>query len=401
MPRSRQTKCPTQSSEDDDAISPKQWSRRTYLTAVGTAGLAAISGCSIQNTEVTDQDTENTDGPDSSITEKWRFDNGGRGSPAVAGNAVYVLGQDNTVYALDTADGTKQWTFQTGEADIEFRRPAYPSPTVADGMVYTGSLDGNVYALNASDGTEQWTFETENKVSSSPAVVDGTLYVGGEDSNVYALDVTDGTEQWSFETEDSIYSSPTVADGTIYISGFDGYVYALNAVDGTEQWRDKMGREMVSSPTVVDNTVYIGNNAGIVHALNTADGTVQWEHDVSLGHTEIEPSPAVLDGMVYIGTSDGSVYALDATDGTEQWHFEVEDAISSSPVAVNDTVYVGVSREADVEDVVEEVGDVYSLSAANGEIQWRFLKVSPVRTAPAVADGTVYVNAGSVYALPS
>lgn len=120
MPRSRQTKRPIQSSESDDGVASEQWSRRAYLTAAGTAGLAALSGCSNQNAENTDapnQDEENTDAPSNgpTITEKWRFDVGGWSSPAVADNTVSLMNQDGTVYTLDTADGTKQWTFQTGE----------------------------------------------------------------------------------------------------------------------------------------------------------------------------------------------------------------------------------------------------------------------------------------------
>lgn len=51
------------------------------------------------------------------------------------------------------------------------------SPAVADGVVYIGSADGNVYALNAVNGTKVWSFETGNPVTSSPAISGGIVYV--------------------------------------------------------------------------------------------------------------------------------------------------------------------------------------------------------------------------------
>jgi len=58
---------------------------------------------------------------------------------------------------------------------------------VVDGTVYVGTNEENVYALDTSDGSEQWTFETGDAVHSSPAVVGGTVYVGDFSGSLYAL----------------------------------------------------------------------------------------------------------------------------------------------------------------------------------------------------------------------
>jgi hypothetical protein len=58
------------------------------------------------------------------------------------------------------------------------------SPAVVGGTVYIGSGDGNVYALDPADGSERWSYDTGGEepvyddVISSPAVVNGTVYVG-------------------------------------------------------------------------------------------------------------------------------------------------------------------------------------------------------------------------------
>ena len=48
-------------------------------------------------------------------------------------------------------------------------------------------MDDLVYAIDAADGSERWSFETGGSVECSPAVVNGTVYVGSRDTQIYAL----------------------------------------------------------------------------------------------------------------------------------------------------------------------------------------------------------------------
>jgi outer membrane protein assembly factor BamB len=62
------------------------------------------------------------------------------------------------------------------------------SPAVTDSAVYFGSNDGNVYAVDRADGTKLWQYQTGDTVLSSPAVADGSVYVGSFDGNLYAFE---------------------------------------------------------------------------------------------------------------------------------------------------------------------------------------------------------------------
>lgn len=70
----------------------------------------------------------------------------------------------------------------------------------------------------------------------------------------------------------------------------------------------------------------------------------------------VRSSPVIADGTLYIGSNDGFLYALDAVNGTEQWRFETGGRITGAAAVANGSVYVG---SAD--------GYVYAIDAASGE----------------------------------
>jgi outer membrane protein assembly factor BamB/tetratricopeptide (TPR) repeat protein len=72
------------------------------------------------------------------------------------------------------------------------------------------------------------------------------------------------------------------------------------------------------------------------------------------------------------------------------WYVQTEDKVSSSPIAVDDTVYVGSDDK-----------NVYAISADNGKINWTFKTGSWVSTSPAFYNNKIYIGSrdGKVYSL--
>ena len=85
---------------------------------------------------------------------------------------------------------------------------------MVDGVVYFGASDCNVYALNAADGTKLWSYKTGDYVESSPAVSDGVVYIGSNDGNLYALRTSNGHKLWSSPIDG--VGSPVVVNGAVY-----------------------------------------------------------------------------------------------------------------------------------------------------------------------------------------
>ena len=72
----------------------------------------------------------------------WTFTTRARvdSSPAIAGNRVYVGGNDGKLYVLDLQTGKSVFQFEAGG-------PLYASPALASGRLVIGSLDGQLFCL--------------------------------------------------------------------------------------------------------------------------------------------------------------------------------------------------------------------------------------------------------------
>jgi outer membrane protein assembly factor BamB len=108
---------------------------------------------------------------------------------------------------------------------------------------------------------------------------------------------------------------------------------------------------------------------------------------------------AVAGGMVFFGSSsECKVYALDAATGEVRWEFFTEGPVRMAPTVAGGKVYVG-----------SDDGKVYCLAAADGRVVWTFaaapspervlgngriISLWPVRTGVIVDGGVAYFGAG-------
>lgn len=93
----------------------------------------------------------------------------------------------------------------------------------------------------------------------------------------------------------------------------------------------------------------------------------------------------------------GAARAAGTTGGDELWRVETDADSVTSPTVVGGTVYVGTAAENGGTDYE---GVVYALSGASGDERWRQeYDHVPIRAAPSVVDGTVFVPEFGVSAL--
>ncbi len=340
-----------------------------------------------------------------------------RSQPAFAGGAIYVGGDDGTVYALDPKSGCAHWAY-TSPGPIRSGVVVsgwQAGDTRARPMVYFGTVLGKEYALDAHSGRLVWSKAADSHpnatLTASPAWHDGVLYV-----TVSSLE------------------EPAAAAPTHECCTFRGSVLALDGKTGAEKWRAWMVGEpkprgknasgttlygpsgvAIWSTPLVDATrglIYVvtGDNysapatdlSDSIVALDLKTGAVRWHYqatrgdiwNVSCGFADSGNCPAdsgpdydfgsapVLahgrDGHDYVlaGQKSGLLYAVDPDSGALKWMKRVGrggvfGGIHFGIAAEGGTVFVPVSDMADgnTYPMAARPG-VYALDVATGRTEW-------------------------------
>ena len=308
----------------------------------------------------------------------WRFrmSNDVWGTPAVAGDLVYVTSFE--VHALDVMTGRRR--FKT--RDVAW------SMAVADGRIHAS--DGpTLFALDAREGMDLWRLSTDAWVYSLKADR-GTVVTGTRGGGVHGWDAATGQKLWEHGGAQTDFESPEAGpqlhEGTVFVWQ-EGRLRALDARTGDERWSYPIGDAASCGGVPVrltpgpDGQVYVCAGTRVL-AIDVAGGHVRWHFEapaVFLSPPTFAPGPAVTGGGIYLADYLGTVYALDATDGRDRWRIATESRASIEPVLVAaGHVHVGSGK------------GLYTLDAVTGTPKWRFQAGGDIVGAPAVAEGRIH-----------
>jgi outer membrane protein assembly factor BamB len=125
---------------------------------------------------------------------KWKFKTGDHiyASAAVSDDAVFVGSTDGLLVALSHA-GKLLWKYDAG-APIRSSPALGRAPSGEAEIVYFGCGNGRLFALNAAEGSYRWSFDTtpgdpelrdRNDLNGSPALGHTGVYIGGEHGQLW------------------------------------------------------------------------------------------------------------------------------------------------------------------------------------------------------------------------
>jgi eukaryotic-like serine/threonine-protein kinase len=223
----------------------------------------------------------------------------------------------------------------------------------------------------------------------------------GSESTLSRSNVAGLTVAWTFDTGAQI-GNPVVTDGdTAFADSGDGYLYAIDVTTGTQKWRFETyyGNAWATSPAIAGSLVYApclvsgsSQQEGLC-AVNKSTGKLKWSwyQSCSCGPpASVEEGPVISGSTVVFGFARGgsgdpnTVTALDGTSGALLWQAAAGDGgpnglANSTPAIANGNVYVGGDK------------GLCSYQLAGGATNW-CSGPADSGTAPAYANGTVYVN---------
>ena len=137
-------------------------------------------------------------------------------------------------------------------------------------------------------------------------------------------------------------------------------------------------------------------------SLNAVVGYGRAPHWTFASSGAYSSSPVVVDNVVYLTDNAGNVNALDVGSGHLRWHTKLANAVMSAPISARGLVYVGEGNEDATTYAVRghvQVGLVrnalVALDAQTGNVRWRFpLRGTGMPTA-ALVDGMLLHHDGS------
>jgi outer membrane protein assembly factor BamB len=319
------------------------------------------------------------------------------------GQRVY-LAYGPQVLAFDPATQSQSWIYPPETGGPAF----YAAPSAEESRVIFGDygqpgglfsprVTVSIYALQegeSSGASQLWVNnqDARDKIVSPPLQVGDQVFVGTADNYIMALDATNGSVQWEYETGHAIWGRPAYRDGTLYVASMDWSVYAFDAENGELLWSTPLGGALASSPTLGEDLLYVSSFDGNVHALDLASGEERW---AAPGAEDwIWGAPAVADGSVYFSDIDGSLYAVDAQTGEQQWTKETGAAVQSTPVVVDDVLYIASEMAGE-----NPTGALTAYDTADGAQLWTEPTSTPLYATPVVVEDTMVVATQDTNAL--
>jgi outer membrane protein assembly factor BamB len=281
----------------------------------------------------------------------WRVANlgDGFGTVSVAGAQLYVLGNrglsDEVLQARATADGAVAWEVRLGKVGNPNQQPNYPAarstPTVTADAVYALGSDGDLVAVDRRSGKERWRRQLRTDFggvpgdwayAESPLVDGGTVVVApGGRTSVVALDVATGKERWRATVpgnDMASYASAVVAQAAgvkQYVCFLQKAVVGLDAATGRLLWRYDAPAAgsvaNVATPIVRDGQVFASSQragGGVVRLAPGASGITPTPAYFAqrLGIAE---GGAVLVGSHIYNAPDQGMRAIDWSTGQVAW----------------------------------------------------------------------------------
>ena len=278
---------------------------------------------------------------------QWKFANGPRTPPTVAGDRVYVLGAAGMLTSFDVDTGEIAWRVDTTE-DYGAVVPVYGvshAPLVEGDVlvaVVGGEPDAKIVGLDARTGEERWRAldMTSETGYSSPIVIDA----GGTRQLIFwhatalvSLDPITGELYWeqAFPNTGGLTIGPPVRSGRyLLISQFraGSMMMALNNDRPAARvlWQGQSRSElphltdglhaMMSNPIIIDDAFYGVGSYGELRGLDATTGERLWQSDALTPQGRFGTAYLVRNGDRYFATNDAGdlVIARFSPEGYEE-----------------------------------------------------------------------------------
>ncbi|PZU58424.1 MAG: pyrrolo-quinoline quinone [Sphingobium sp.] len=276
------------------------------------------------------------------------------GGVSVLGDRLYASTGVGDVVAMNAADGAVVWKMRPGG-------PLRGAPTLANGHVYVMSQDNQIFALNQSDGATQWTDSGTLEATgvfgvAAPAAAQGTVIAGYSSGELSAYRYENGRSLWgdalsrtsistSVATLTDIDADPVIDRGRVFAIGQGGRMASYELVSGQRLWEINIAG--IATPAVVGEWVFVVTSDAKLLCVARATGKIRWISQLDRWRSEKKKKGAirwtgpVLAGnhLILVSTAGELIY-VDPATGVSQKPDDLGRSMSLSPVVAGKTLYI-------------------------------------------------------------
>jgi len=257
--------------------------------------------------------------------ELWRVRPGGplRGAPTVGNGAVYVVSQDNQLFALSQTDGSVQWT-QAGSLESQGVF-GVSAPAVGRGTVVAGFSSGELNAYRYENGRTLWqdtlsrtsistSVSSLADIDASPVIDQTRVYAIGEGGRMVSLELTTGQRLW--EQNFAGISTPWIAGEWLFVVTDDARLICLSRANGKIRWISELGgfKNMKKrknplfwfGPVLAGGRLVVLNSIGQIVSVSAATGEID---NRQKGTGPFALPPVIANNMLYVIDDRGRISA--------------------------------------------------------------------------------------------
>lgn len=181
---------------------------------------------------------------------------------------------------------------------------------------------------------------------------------------------------WQIAPPETVFCGLREFDDKLYsIVGAD--LVELDQAEGKVLMKNSLGFSPLCSPARNNNFYYVPGTDDRVHVFRAADMVRLF--DVSANDGGLITTVQATNDLAIFATTAGTIAAMQPDSPTQLWKFKAADAVNA-PVAYDGQRFVFSSEDA----------CIYSINAATGKLQWKYLASALLTQAPQMTDSYVY-----------
>ena len=258
-------------------------------------------------------------------SQLWKVRPGGplRGAPSIGNETVYVMSQDNQLYALKQTDGSTIWSASGSLENAAVFGAA--APAIGQGTVVAGFSSGELAAYRYENGRPVWQDSLSRTsittsvaslvdIDASPVIDQGRVYAIGQGGRMVAMDILTGQRLW--ELNIAGVDTPWIAGEWLFVVTDDAKLLCIARNSGKVRWltqlprykNDEKKKKPIgwSGPVLAGGRLILTSTEGGILNVAVEDGKIG--NGVRLG-SRIYAAPVVADNTLLVLTDEGRLVA--------------------------------------------------------------------------------------------